>query len=372
MSGEIVVHSELGASAYSRWKECPGSIALCRDLPKRTSIYAEEGTLAHEIASLRLLGKEGPDCDPEMNEAICVYTKHIHFLRSLNPSFQSVEQKLDLSEYHPKLFGTADYVCYFPKSKNLYVVDYKHGAGVAVEVKENEQLMYYGLGALHANKFPVKEITLTIVQPRCFHKDGPIRSWTTTPIIMLDYAATLIEDAEKTEKKDAPLKVGDHCRWCNAAGICPALHHKAITSAQEVFSSVQSYDPQKLSDTLRKLDQIESWAKNVRSFAYNEAEAGRIPPGFKLVDKRPSRKWDIGISVHDVHEKCPSVPKVDLIENKLKSPAQVEKMVSKDEKIALEGLIIKESSGKNLVDDSDDRPGVLSKTKEVFEIVEPS
>jgi len=274
------LHSKLGASSYSRWKACPGSVGLCENVPKTTSVYAEEGTRAHELAA-EIIGDGifGANGKGEMLLAVNVYVDHVNRLRDFKPAFEAIEQKLDLSKYHPALFGTADYVCYFADKKELHVVDYKHGAGVAVEVAENEQLMYYGLGALHNNNFPIKKIVLTIVQPRCYHPDGPVRSWETDPITMLDYAATLIEDAEATEKPNPKFETGDHCRWCSAQGICPKMHEKAITTAQSVFEATTgSYDPRKLADTLRSLDQIEAWCKAVRSFAYNEAESGRIPP----------------------------------------------------------------------------------------------
>lgn len=371
-----IAHSELGASSYSRWKECPGSVNLCRDIPKKSSIYADEGTLAHDIASKLLLRESvGREVDAEMYEAICVYLDHIASLRDKKPSFEAVEQRLDLSQYHPKLFGTADYVCYFAETKTLYVVDYKHGAGVPVEVVEdgapNEQLMYYGLGALHMNGFPIEKIVLSIVQPRCFHPSGPVRSVDVSPMVMLDYAATLVEDAYKTEEPHPALKVGDHCRWCAAQAICPAMHKKAVESAKMVFDNVVPYDPVLLSDTLVALDAIESWAKSVRSFAYSEAEAGRIPPGFKLVDKRASRKWAPGVEEHPSSiYKVLGLYREDIVEEKIKSPAQVEKLIGKDKtkKAELEKLVVKESSGKNLVPLSDDRRSIAPTVKDVFEI----
>ena len=366
MKNEIIkaAHSELGASSYDRWKNCPGSVALCRDLPKKTSVYAEEGTMAHDVAAKALEGFELQSVSEEMWEAVNVYLAHINSVREQGPSFEAIEQKLDLSEYHHKLFGTADYVCYFADTKVLHVIDYKHGAGVAVEVNENEQLMYYGLGALHANKFPIKKIVLTIVQPRCYHEKGPVRSWETDAMTMLEYSAQLIADAEATEKADAPLQTGDHCRWCNAQGVCPKMHSKAIATAQNVFGNTVNYDPMKLSETLMALDQIEAWAKSVRSFAYSEAEAGRIPPGFKLVDKRAMRKWkdDADFGTLPLHEN-------DMYERKLKSPASIEKMLEKSAKPLIEALTVKESSGKNLVPENDTRQSIAPKIKDVFDVI---
>jgi hypothetical protein len=371
MNKPETIHSELGASSYSRWGKCPGSVRLCQGIEKKSSVYAEEGTLAHDIAATILLGNgpKGPVAD-EMAEAIQVYIDHVGSLREQLPSFEAIEQKFSLAKYHYKLFGTADYVAYFSSSKTLHVVDYKHGAGVPVEVAESKQLQYYGLGALHANNFPIKKIILTIVQPRCYHDDGPVRSWEVDPVALMDFAETLIEDAIATEQPDAKLDSGDHCRWCAAQALCPLMSKRALVAAQNAFAPAMAYDPVKLSTTLQMLDQVESWCKSVRSFAYQEAEAGRIPPGFKLVDKRATRKWSPLLSADILSKEFPTVNPKEFTETKLKSPAQVEKMITKKEAVKLTGWIVKESSGKNLVEDNDknaNRLSVAPKATAVFD-----
>lgn len=119
---------------------------------------------------------------------------------------------------------------------------------------------------------------MTIVQPRCPHKDGPIRSETIDVIDLMDFATELIEYAKATEDPNAPLHPGDHCGFCAAAGICPALRERATETAKQVFAPSLPYDAAQLAETLRWLPVLEAWAKNTREFAYAEAEAGRVPP----------------------------------------------------------------------------------------------
>lgn len=370
MAAEETVHSKLGASSYERWGSCPGSVKLLEGVEKTTSKYADEGSLAHAYAAQYLLSgawKTGlaTGLEEEMKTAIEVYTDEVGRLRLMDPDFEAVEQKFDLSNYFPLLFGTGDYVCYFKKTKTLYVLDYKHGAGVPVNVFKNKQLMYYGVGALHENKFPIEKIMLGIIQPRAFHKDGPIRYYESSPIETLDYIADLIEDAQRTELPDAPLVTGEHCRWCDAKGICPAKKKQALIEAQKSFSPEAKYDPSELSKTLLILDQIENWASGVREFAYREAMAGRIPPGFKLVDKRASRKWVSGFHPKDHAEKL-GLEESDFYEEKIKSIPQIEKLCGKKYEVILDQFTVKESSGQNLVPDYDDRPPI-DKLKEMFE-----
>ena len=45
------MHAKLSASGAHRWTQCAGSVNAEEGLPNTTSIYAEEGTLAHHVAS---------------------------------------------------------------------------------------------------------------------------------------------------------------------------------------------------------------------------------------------------------------------------------------------------------------------------------
>jgi len=57
-------HHPLGASGASRWLACPGSVRLSADLPDPGSAYAEEGTLAHQLAEVCLSQHVDPEDVP--------------------------------------------------------------------------------------------------------------------------------------------------------------------------------------------------------------------------------------------------------------------------------------------------------------------
>ncbi len=368
-----MAHSPIGASSMYRWEACPGSVKLSEGIESKSSSYAEEGTRAHEFAAEWLKTGIIPDgMDDETAEAVQVYVEAVIASCKLKAGHTLlVEQGFDLSEIYPGAFGTSDAIVYFPKTKSLLVFDYKHGQGIPVEVNNNRQMLYYGLGALMNFKFPVDEVVLVIVQPRCFHPDGPVRSWSVTPLEVLDFAADLFEAAKKTADPNAPLNPGDHCRFCPAAGICPEIHKKALQVASLEFAPALSYDPDKLSKLLYWLPTLEAWAKNVREFAYGEAEHGRSPPGWKLVQKRATRRWKNETDVSSFLMQKLDMVDEEIFSRSLKSPAQIEKLLTKNDKPLLEPLIIAESSGSTLAPEDDKRPALKADAKSEFQTVEP-
>ncbi len=353
----LPVHSKLGASSYDRWGKslggCPGSVRLCEGVAKVTSEYAERGTRAHELAYATIMDQPRVELD-DFEEQLAV-DLYVDFIERTSAPTRLLEQRFDLSRYYPNLYGTADAVFYWPEVKKLRVVDYKHGAGIPVEVEENSQLMYYGLGAMAALNAPVASIELVIVQPRCHHHLGPIRTWVTTPARVIEFVADLIDDAKATEDPKAELVPGDHCRWCPAKPQCPALMARSKALATQSFSSIEPYDPKNLAETLTMLPVMETWIKGVREFAYREAEQGRVPPGWKLVDKRQTRKWRENINEDSLARNL-GLKAPEVMESKLRSPAQVEKLLSKEGKAVFDQFVFSESSGKTLVQSSDKRP----------------
>ena len=61
-------HAVLSASAAHRWLACPPSAMLEKELPDETTVYAEEGSVAHEVAEYSLTSK--PKCYPKANGVI--------------------------------------------------------------------------------------------------------------------------------------------------------------------------------------------------------------------------------------------------------------------------------------------------------------
>lgn len=379
-------HSQVGASSLYRWSKCPGSVALSANLPESNSIHAAGGSVAHGIAErcfkenvhpITFLGDvinhSGFDIevDEEMVSAVALYVDAVNKAcidSNDTIGVLTIEEQFDLSKIYEGMFGTADAVIWLPKAKILRVLDFKYGAGQPVNVIGNTQLRFYALGALLKGGYPAITVEMGVVQPRCPHPDGFVRFDSMDAIDLIDFAADIEQYAIATEAKDAPLVPGDHCRYCKAAAaVCPAIKDKAQELAKMEFTPPLPYQPEELARALTWLPVLETWCENVRKFAYAEAEAGRTPIGFKLVDKVARRHWtDETSAVKDLMAITGTDGQEFWRAPEIKTVAQVEKLLSKEQKKSLEALVVKKSSGHTLVAVTDKRQAIKSDAKSDF------
>ena len=240
-------HSPIGASSMSRWAACPGSIKLSEGMPNVAGVAAMEGTAAHELIGLameRAFSENVPTRTvlEGVIKAVMVYSDYCTKLKGDDNPYH-VEHSFDMSKIFPMLYGTADFCCYEKKKRILHVVDYKHGQGLPVEVEENKQLQYYALGALTTLDYSPTHVTMTIVQPRCYHPAGPVRSWTVPALHFIDFEADLIDAAKATKKKNAKLSAGSHCIFCPAKSICTEKHNNQVQTAKRDFNAKKNKSP---------------------------------------------------------------------------------------------------------------------------------
>jgi hypothetical protein len=348
---------------------CPASVKASEGLSNGTSDNAEEGTAAHTVGAAALIRgspaaafigqttSNGWKVTAEMAEAVQVYLDYVR-RETLPDDDRDVEAQL---KYSDELWGTADYWRYRPSNGNLLVVDYKHGKGVFVGAKGNPQGLIYGLMKAKAlGNRGVSSITFAIVQPRCESDEGPVREYTVDAADMLEFEDKLLDAIAATKKDDAEYMPGDHCRWCPAAGVCPALRDQALASAKNDFVPGLKYDPAELAATLEAIPLVEAWVKATWEFAYNEVSAGKAIPGFKLVQKRATRKWANEATAAEALSLL--LADDDLYKPRtLRTPADVEKQLGKKNAKALAGLVVVESSGTTLVHESDRRPAVAAR-----------
>ena len=152
-------HARNSPSALYRTLNCPPSLVLGEQFQDEESQYAAEGSAGHALAEHLIkkhlhLRTKRPVSDYYSDDLIEAVEDYVAFViekieeakRECRTPLFSVEQRVDISEYSPDCFGTADMV--IVTDKVAHVIDLKLGRGVEVSAEENPQLMAYGLGVL--------------------------------------------------------------------------------------------------------------------------------------------------------------------------------------------------------------------------------
>lgn len=407
-------HATWSASATARNWHCPGALTMSLYAPDdKESIHAARGTAAHQIAEKCLRG--GMDAsdfldtvektkehditiDEELANSAQEYVDYCRELGSKAGAHQSwVEERFDLSALGTPFDagGTGDFVHYAPHDRALEIVDLKNGTGV-VDVKENPQLRTYALGALlHHQDLDVDTVTVTIVQPRAPHKDGRIRSetfhvgdlaaWTAELLKAMGRSKTAL-DAYKIatgnsvlmdEWVDTWLRPGK-CKFCPAEGTCPALRKQALAVAEtwvdeadqpRIGNLPNEMSPEKLAHTLDMLPMLEDWIKAVRAFAHAQADSGVEIPGYHLAEKIGNRKWKgDDAAVVSALSSDAGLTEDDIYERKVRSVAQIEKVLGAKRKHLVADMWERPVTGVNLVSaEKTTRPAVRPSVEDYLE-----
>ena len=358
-------HSNIvGGSTAKRVINCPGSVALCQKVPpKPSSKYADEGTLLHNVMA-EMLGS-----DKELRHVLDMEYNGIKLtgdlidekvrpaldaINEIDPDAQlefAVEQTVSFGDLIPGVFGSCDLIGRI--GDRAIILDWKFGDGVAVEAEENPQLLFYTAAAIRTPALEwvfkdAKEIECIIVQP------PKIKRWVTSFDRVRQFERELTYAVKQSAKPDAPLKIGDHCRWCAAKPICPLMTGAVDRATQ---TQIKELDVTQLGDMLQRADVLEDWISDLRALALQVLESGNPVPGYKLVQKRATRQWKDEESAKQALLKHLSM--TDVMETYLISPAQAEKKLKKLKLPMPDDQIISVSSGTTLAPESDPRPAVL-------------
>ena len=370
-------HALLSASSAHRWLECPPSAVANEAYPDQETSFANEGTLAHEVAEWVASGKsqnhtlqKGQDdgVTHEMIECAREYADYIEEQKKSNDAIVLLEQRVDFSPWVPDGFGTCD--CIIIQDDTLTIIDYKYGQGVMVSAKDNPQMKLYALGAMndYGIAMDVKKVELHIFQPRM---NNISTDSLTVEELMAWAEKTVKPTAEKAIKGKGKYAPGEHCRFCQHGGKCRALT-KLCTEYLDTHGlrvSLPVLAPHEVADVLRMEPMVTLWLKKVKEQALTTLMNGEELPGYKLVEgKLGNRKWkDEGEVAATL---APLYSKEEYTETRLLSPSQMDKAIGK-KKVAelLEGLIERAPGAPTIAPISDKRPAYnrLAEAQKDFE-----
>lgn len=384
----MTAHAYLSASSSHRWLNCTKAPILEEGFEDTTSVYAEEGTLAHAIGELILhksignidkcqydigitkatideLFYEGMINEVEIYTTYCLERFNEFKVKDMH-SIMDIEQRLDFSYYAPRGFGTGD--CVIVGDNRVEVIDLKFGKGVEVDPKENSQLMLYGLGALDAYDFlyDIKEVTLTVAQVRL----QGISSWTIS-------AKELREWGEKVVKPKARLAFdgkgetnpGEWCMFCKFKSQCKA-RSKYLKDIYDMHKEKgkETLTLDDLAEILTNEKLIQNWLKDITEYALELGLSGTKIPGFKVVEGRSNRRITDGDGLATVLIRDGFKEEDVYRPKEINTITTLEKLVGKkDFEILSEGYIEKPEGKPTLVKDSDRRRSIVQTPEDEFD-----
>lgn len=365
-------HALLSPSSSSRWLNCTPSARLAENAENESSVYAEEGTLFHEICEYCLaqwnagvwepdpFGEELPELKddhlmhPLFKQEMFKHARnYCDFVMNENYNLEKsdgackllLEEKVDISEYAPDCFGSVD--CQLVGRDTLEVIDLKYGEGVKVYAERNTQMMLYALGALKG-KPSIKSIRLVIAQVRLNHFDV----WEISANDLLQWADKVLKPtAKKAFAGKGEQKMGDWCGFCPVKAQC-RKQYEAVVNDFDRYEFPELLTEDEICDLIEKIDKYKGWLESVNKFVYDEALRGHKWKGYKLVAGRSSRViTDEEAIRQDLLTK--KYLEDEIFNIKLKGIGDLEKLVGKKQFSALYGQYVKSKPGNpKLVPDS--------------------
>lgn len=247
-------HSKFSPSAAERWMVCHYSVGASKDIPEETSVYAEEGTLAHSVCEavfrqqyfdvpfpndlqMQLIGYDGDEimaCAQGYVDVITFWLNNKDMIG--NVISYGIEKGVPIFP-EEGCFGTAD--CLIIGDKGAAVIDYKHGKGKNVAANSLQLRVYAaGIARYLANVPEDYKISCIVYQPRT---DMAPKEITYTMPELNQTLGDIWKSIQATKGTNLEPCEGNHCYWCPANRTkdiekkCKLMRDKPLKLAQENF-----------------------------------------------------------------------------------------------------------------------------------------
>jgi len=300
-------HSILAPSSAARRRQCPQSTTWEAMYPEtEPTSDSAEGTAVHWACSEMLEGREidvgviaenGVVLTVEMLDAADLYVDDVTSTLAkygLTPADGHIEERTEIPRVHPQSWGTPDFWIYVPAANTYLLWDFKYGHR-HVEVFENPQLIEYAAGVTNGDPGN-PHVHLRLVQPRSFHRGGPVREWRTT---LLDLRAHVNISSNAAHEALGPvprLRTGPECRDCRARHACPALQAEGYAGVDLARGTTPvELSPAALSLEARTLaqaaDLIKARLGGLQAQMEQLLKSGTNVPGWSLVRGQGRERW---------------------------------------------------------------------------------
>jgi hypothetical protein len=210
----------------------------------------------------------------------------------------------------------------------LRLPDYKYGFDV-VEVYENFQLGAYAAGIMTTLGLHDEDVTIefTIVQPRAFHPDGPVRRWRVNGADIRALVNTAWNAAVRAwpvpnvgVPMEPPMTIaGTHCIHCPARIICKT-YQQAVTHLLEWSARAAhiTQTPEDIGTELVLVEDAMEILKGRKTALETQAETllrgGKRVSNFAMEPGQSRESWNEGVSPEEL------LALGDLIQKDLRKP----------------------------------------------------
>tara|TARA_R110002096_G_scaffold130706_1_gene280027 strand:+ start:1577 stop:2686 length:1110 start_codon:yes stop_codon:yes gene_type:complete len=356
-----MIHLPYGGSSAKRTINCPGWLKASEGItPRPAGAAAIEGSMHHEVMEACQKTDTVPSDHlglvyKENGTELTFDEDHLDLSNTAFDFTNALLEHLDIDTMIIEPFvqlvpgtagGSIDLLGLSADEKTLLILDYKFGA-VKVSPIESEQHGCYGVSAMEdpttADLFKkVEKVVFTIVQPKV---KGVCTSWETDIKWLKAFKKKFLAAMMKED-----INPGSHCKYCPAEPYCEAKRLNVVAS--NLLGSRVLEELQAGADVIVE---VEDWLKSMKEEMYLQLNRGVPLKGWKIIDKRATRKWK------DENEasKCFA----DIIgshKTTLVTPPQMEKLIKKNKvEIDLNEFIISESSGTTLAAADHASPAVI-------------
>jgi hypothetical protein len=149
------------------------------------------------------------------------------------------------------------------------------------------------------------------------------------------------------------LNPGEHCKYCPAHPTC-----KAARANVGALAKLSAKSDNELGEAAAQVLDVEQWVKAVKEEIYMHLKNGRPVDGWKLINKRASRKWT-DPKAAEAFLKKKRIPQKLYRNNSFRTAPQiVDALKAEDKKIDLGDFIEVKSSGTTAAPVSDEAEGV--------------
>lgn len=293
-------HALLPPSGAHAWVHCALWVAMKEQYPEVDREEAAEGEAAHWVN----VQPEPPAIGTRAPNGVAVTAAMLEgrnlWLSVTAGQWVASGDETLLRGANPNRWGTTDKWAYDSQRPMVHVFDYKFGYDQK-EAFENWQLIEYArliLELCHLSDLAVA-VRLVVVQPRGYHRLGPVREWVLPQAALLRAYWNLLDAAEHRALQPVKeARVGAHCRHCPGRAACDTLQRNTWANVDYAgTSTAHDLTPQAVGYELREVRRAKALLA-ARESGLEAQAAGMLMrgvrvPHFTMATTRPRPVWKI-------------------------------------------------------------------------------